>query len=213
MNFLKKKKLIYKGIPEKPKGGDVDEWEPREQYLFKSTKFGDDVDRSLQKFDGEYTYFAKDVAYHFDKYNRGYSSMINVWGADHGGYIKRLSSAVNAITEKKADISIKVCQMVKVINNKKKLKMSKREGKFVSLNDVLNDVGRDVTRFIMLLRKNNEDIDFDLQKVTEESKDNPVFYVQYAYARINSLLRTLNITLFKKVDLDENNFNFNQMEG
>ena len=95
--ILKKKKLIYKGIPEKPKGGDVDEWEPREQYLFKSTKFGDDVDRSLQKFDGEYTYFAKDVAYHFDKYNRGYSSMINVWGADHGGYIKRLSSAVNAI--------------------------------------------------------------------------------------------------------------------
>ena len=192
MNFLKKKKLIYKGIPEKPKGGDVDEWEPREQYLFKSTKFGDDVDRSLQKFDGEYTYFAKDVAYHFDKYNRGYSSMINVWGADHGGYIKRLSSAVNAITEKKADISIKVCQMVKVINNKKKLKMSKREGKFVSLNDVLNDVGRDVTRFIMLLRKNNEDIDFDLQKVTEESKDNPVFYVQYAHARCCSVLREAN---------------------
>ena len=196
--------MIYQGIPEKPKSRDLDEWEPRKQSLFKSSNFGDDVDRALQKSNGDYTYFAKDIAYHFDKYKRGFNFMINVWGADHGGYIKRLTSAVNAITKDRANLVIKICQLVKIIDNKKILKMSKREGKFISLRRVLNNVGKDVTRFIMLLRKNNEDIDFDLQKITEESKDNPVFYVQYAHARCCSVLReakkyfdTKEITLTK----------------
>ena len=189
INTLKKNKLIYQGIPEKPKGRDLDEWEPRKQSLFKSSKFGDDVDRALQKSNGDYTYFAKDIAYHFDKYKRGFNFMINVWGADHGGYIKRLSSAVKSITKNKANVIVKICQLVKIIDNKEILKMSKREGRFVSLRRVINNVGKDVTRFIMLLRKNNEDIDFDLQKITEESKDNPVFYVQYAHARCCSVLR------------------------
>ena len=189
LDTLKKNKLIYEGIPEKPKSGDLDEWEPRKQSLFKSTKFGDDADRALEKSNGDYTYFAKDIAYHLDKYKRGFSFMINVWGADHGGYIKRLSSAVKAITNNKVNIIVKICQMVKIIDKKKTLKMSKREGKFISLKKVLNNVGKDVTRFIMLLRKNNEDIDFDLEKITEESKDNPVFYVQYAHARCCSVLR------------------------
>ena len=204
IDILKKNKLIYQGIPEKTKSGDLDEWEPRKQSLFKSSNFGDDVDRALQKSNGDYTYFAKDIAYHFDKYKRGFNFMINVWGADHGGYIKRLTSAVKAITKDKANLVIKICQLVKIIDNKKILKMSKREGKFISLRRVLNNVGKDVTRFIMLLRKNNEDIDFDLQKITEESKNNPVFYVQYAHARCCSVLReakkyfdTKEITLTK----------------
>ena len=204
LDTLKKNKLIYEGIPEKPKGGDLDEWEPRKQSLFKSTNFGDDTDRALQKSDGDYTYFAKDIAYHWDKYKRGFSFMINVWGADHGGYIKRLSSAVKAITNNKVNIIIKTCQLVRVIDKKKALKMSKREGKFISLKKVLDNVGKDVTRFIMLLRKNNEDIDFDLEKITEESKDNPVFYVQYAHARCCSVLREAkNYFNPKEISLNE----------
>ena len=204
LDTLKKNKLIYEGIPEKPKGGDLDEWEPRKQSLFKSTNFGDDADRALQKSDGDYTYFAKDIAYHWDKYKRGFSFMINVWGADHGGYIKRLSSAVKAITNNKVNIIIKTCQLVRVIDKKKALKMSKREGKFISLKKVLDNVGKDVTRFIMLLRKNNEDIDFDLEKITEESKDNPVFYVQYAHARCCSVLREAkNYFNPKEISLNE----------
>ena len=197
---LKKNKLIYKGIPDKPKSGDLDEWEAREQFLFKSSKFGDDVDRTIQKSNGDYTYFAKDIAYHFDKFKRGFTSMINVWGADHGGYIKRLTSAVKAITKNKTDLVIKICQLIKIIDNKKTLKMSKREGNFVSLKNVIDKVGKDVTRFIMLVRKNNEDIDFDLQKVTEESKDNPVFYVQYAHARCCSVLRE-SVNYFSSKDI------------
>ena len=189
IDFLKKKKLVYQGIPTKPKSGDMTEWEPRKQFLFKSTNFGDDVDRTLQKSNGEYTYFAKDIAYHFDKFKRGFKIMINVWGADHGGYIKRLTSAVKVITDNKADLIIKTCQLVKVVKNQKILKMSKREGKFILIKEVLDNIGKDVTRFIMLLRKNSEDIEFNLEKVTEESKNNPVFYVQYAHARCCSLLR------------------------
>ena len=197
---LKKNKLIYKGIPDKPKSGDLDEWEAREQFLFQSSKFGDDVDRTIQKSNGDYTYFAKDIAYHFDKFKRGFTSMINVWGADHGGYIKRLTSSVKAITKNKTDLVIKICQLIKIIDNKKTLKMSKREGNFVSLKNVIDKVGKDVTRFIMLVRKNNEDIDFDLQKVTEESKDNPVFYVQYAHARCCSVLRE-SVNYFSSKDI------------
>ena len=200
IDFLKKKKLVYQGIPTKPKSGDTREWEPRKQILFKSTNFGDDVDRTLQKSNGEYTYFAKDIAYHFDKFKRGFKIMINVWGADHGGYIKRLTSAVKAITNNKADLIIKICQLVKVVKNQKTLKMSKREGKFILIKEVLDNIGKDVTRFIMLLRKNSEDIEFNLEKVTEESKDNPVFYVQYAHARCCSLLRE-SVKHFKSDDI------------
>ena len=189
LNILKKKKLIYKGVPDKPKGKDISEWEPREQLLYKSRQFGDDVDRALQKSNGDYTYFAKDIVYHLFKYDRGFNTIINVWGADHGGYIKRLSSAVKSITNDKVKFIVKVCQLVRIVDKKKVLKMSKREGQFISLNEVINKMGKDVTRFIMLLRKNNEDIDFDLEKTTNESKENPVFYVQYAHARCCSVLR------------------------
>ena len=187
--ILRKKKLIYQGVADKPMGKHVLDWEPREQLLYKSSQFGDDVDRALQKSNGEHTYFAKDIAYHLDKYKRGFSFMINVWGADHGGYIKRLSSAIESATDNKADLIVKVCQLVRIVDKKEVLKMSKREGQFISLNEVINKIGKDVIRFIMLLRKNNEDIDFDLQKITEQSKDNPVFYVQYAHARCCSVLR------------------------
>ena len=147
------------------------------------------MDRALQKSNGEYTYFAKDIAYHLFKYERGFNTVINVWGADHGGYIKRLSSAIKSVTNNKVDFIVKVCQLVRIVDKKEILKMSKREGQFISLNDVINKMGKDVIRFIMLLRKNNEDIDFDLQKITNETKDNPVFYVQYAHARCCSVLR------------------------
>ena len=201
LNILKKKKLIYKGVPDKPKGKDISEWEPREQLLYKSRQFGDDVDRALQKSNGDYTYFAKDIVYHLFKYDRGFNTIINVWGADHGGYIKRLSSAVKSITNDKVKFIVKVCQLVRIVDKKKVLKMSKREGQFISLNEVINKMGKDVTRFIMLLRKNNEDIDFDLEKTTNESKENPVFYVQYAHARCCSVLREAK-KIFKSSEMN-----------
>ena len=189
LKFLKNNKLIYQGILDKPKGKEIDDWEPKKQSLFKSTNFGDDIDRPIIKSDGTYTYFAKDIAYHFDKFQRGFQLMINVWGADHSGYIKRLTSAVSAITKNKANLSIKICQLVKVVENKKIVKMSKREGKFLSIEKVIQEVGRDVTRFIMLTRRNTEKLEFNLKQATKESKDNPVFYVQYAHARCCSILR------------------------
>ena len=201
LNILKKKKLIYKGVPDKPKGKDISEWEPREQLLYKSRQFGDDVDRALQKSNGDYTYFAKDIVYHLFKYDRGFNTIINVWGADHGGYIKRLSSAVKSITNDKVKFIVKVCQLVRIVDKKKVLKMSKREGQFISLNEVINKMGKDVIRFIMLLRKNNEDIDFDLEKITNESKENPVFYVQYAHARCCSVLREAK-KIFKSSEMN-----------
>ena len=181
--------MLYQGFLKKPKGKEIKKWESRKQYLFKSTKFGDDVDRPIMKSDNEYTYFLKDIAYHFDKFKRNFKFMINVWGADHGGYIKRLSSAVNSITNNKIKLIIKICQLVKVVDNKKILKMSKREGTYVFLDNIIKNIGKDVTRFIMLTRKNTEKLEFDVNKVKEESKDNPVFYVQYAHARCCSVLR------------------------
>ena len=192
IEILKKQDLIYEGILEPPKGKQIDDWEPREQMLFKSSKFGDEIDRPLQKSNGEWTYFANDMAYHFDKYQRGSKHLIDILGADHGGYVKRMNAAIEALTEGDAKYSVKLCQMVKLISNGKPLKMSKRSGDFVTLSEMVDQVGSDSIRFMMLYRKNEAPLEFDFQKVTEQSKDNPVFYVQYAHARISSVLRKLD---------------------
>lgn len=186
---LEEKGLIYVGVLEPPKGKMPDDWEPRPQTLFKSSAFGDDLDRAIKKSDGSWTYFAPDIAYHFDKYQRGHTRMIDVMGADHGGYAKRIKAAVKALSDNKAELEVKLCQMVKFLRNGEPAKMSKRAGTFVTVRDVLDEVGKDVLRFIMLTRKNDAPLDFDLEKVTEQSKDNPVFYVQYAHARCHSVLR------------------------
>lgn len=181
--------LIYVGVLEPPKGKTLDDWEPRPQTLFRATQFGDDVDRPLKKSDGSWTYFAADIAYHYDKFCRGFPLMIDVWGADHGGYVKRMQAAVAAITEGKGTLDVKICQLVKLLREGEPVKMSKRAGTFVTLREVVEEVGKDVVRFIMLTRKNDAPLDFDLAKVTEQSRDNPVFYVQYAHARCASVLR------------------------
>ena len=209
---LKKKKFVEEGFLQPPKGEDNKNWKKIKRLIFKSTLFGDDTDRALQKNDGTWTYFANDVAYHMDKVNRNYNYLINILGADHTGYVKRITAAVTALSDNKVKLNCKVCQLVKLFKNGKPYKMSKRSGEFISAEDLLKEVERDQLRFMMLYRSNDVQLDFDFEKVKEKTKDNPVFYVQYAYARINSLLRTLNITLLKKVDLDENNFNFNQIE-
>lgn len=186
---LKDKGLIYRGTLEPPKGQMPDDWEPREQTLFKSTDHGDDVDRAIQKSDGAWTYFAPDIAYHYDKVQRGYDEIIDIFGADHGGYVKRMKAAVSALSDGKVSCDIKLVQLVKLFKNGAEFKMSKRAGTFVTLNDVVEQAGKDVTRFIMLTRKNDAPLDFDFDKVLEQSKDNPVFYVQYAHARVHSVLR------------------------
>ena len=186
---LKDKGLIYRGTLEPPKGQMPDDWEPREQTLFKSTDHGDDVDRAIQKSDGAWTYFAPDIAYHYDKVQRGYDEIIDIFGADHGGYVKRMKAAVSALSDGKVACDIKLVQLVKLFKNGAEFKMSKRAGTFVTLRDVVDQVGADVTRFVMLTRKNDASLDFDFDKVLEQSKDNPVFYVQYAHARVCSVLR------------------------
>jgi len=184
---LRSRGHIYEGVLEPPKGKVPDDWEAREQTLFRATDFGDDVDRALQKSNGDYTYFGADIAYHFDKYKRGFKQMIDVWGADHGGYVKRMQSAVKGLADD-GELDVKICQLVRLFKDGEPFKMSKRAGNFITLRDVVEEVGRDVTRFIMLTRKNDAPLDFDFAKVTEQSKDNPVFYVQYAHARICSVL-------------------------
>ncbi|MET4103078.1 arginyl-tRNA synthetase [Roseovarius sp. MBR-78] len=186
---LRGKGLIYRGVLEPPKGKMPEDWEPREQTLFKSTEHGDDVDRPIMKSDGGWTYFAPDIAYHYDKISRGYDLLIDVFGADHGGYVKRMKAAVSALSNGRVPVEIKLCQLVKLYKNGEPFKMSKRAGTFVTLRDVVDEVGPDVTRFVMLTRKNDAALDFDFAKVQEQSKDNPVFYVQYANARVNSVLR------------------------
>jgi len=182
--------LLYTGVLEPPKGKQPDEdWEARPQTLFRATDFGDDVDRPLRKANGEWTYFATDIAYHLDKLSRGYEDMIDVWGADHGGYVKRVGAAVKAVSEGRANLDVKICQMVNLLDGGEPVKMSKRAGTFVTLRDVVDAVGKDVVRFIMLTRRNDAALDFDYAKVTEKSRDNPVFYVQYAHARICSVER------------------------
>jgi arginyl-tRNA synthetase len=186
---LARQDLIYQGRLEPPKGKTPDDWEDREQTLFRATKFGDEVDRPLKKSDGSWTYFANDIAYHHDKYRRGFADMIDIWGADHGGYVKRMKAAVRAITEGKGELDVKLCQLVRVMKNGELVRMSKRAGSFVTLRDLLDEVGPDVVRFTMLTRKNDASFDFDLVKATEQSRDNPVWYVQYAHARTRSAMR------------------------
>jgi arginyl-tRNA synthetase len=182
--------LIYIGVLEPPKGKTPDDWEARPQTLFKASQFGDEVDRALKKSDGSWTYFATDMAYHQDKYRRGFKTMIDVWGADHGGYVKRMNAAVEAVTGREGDLDVKICQMVHLKKGGETLRMSKRAGTFVTLDYLIGEVGRDVVRFMMLTRKNDSQMEFDLEKVLEQSRDNPVFYVHYAHARCRSVLRS-----------------------
>jgi len=186
---LDAKGLIYRGTLEPPKGKVPEDWEPREQTLFRSTEHGDDVDRPIQKSDGDWTYFAPDIAYHYDKVKRGFDQLIDIFGADHGGYVKRMKAAVSALSDGKVPLDVKLTQMVKLYKNGEPFKMSKRAGNFVTLRDVVEQVGADVTRFVMLTRKNDAPLDFDFDKVLEQTRENPVFYVQYAHARMCSALR------------------------
>ncbi len=207
---LDAKGLIYVGTLEAPKGKLPDDWEPRPQTLFRSSQFGDDVDRPVKKSDGSWTYFASDMAYHRDKYRRGFPLMIDVWGADHGGYVKRVQAAVKALTDGAGVLDVKLCQMVNLLDAGQPVKMSKRAGTFVTLREVVDEVGKDVVRFIMLTRKNDAALEFDLKQVLEQTKDNPVFYVQYAHARAASVMRhavaefsdqMLNVVGLLQVDL------------
>ena len=193
LNILEERELLYEGVLDPPKGKQSENWVSRPQRLFKSTLFGDDVDRAIQKTDGSWTYFASDIAYHYDKYKRGFTEMIDIWGADHGGYVKRMQSAVNAVTFDEAKLDVKICQIVHMLRDGKPVRMSKRSGDFVTIEDVVTAVGKDVIRFIMLTRKNDQVLEFDFDKVVEQSRDNPVFYVQYAHARCCSVLRNANI--------------------
>jgi arginyl-tRNA synthetase len=186
---LEARDLIYVGVLEPPKGKLPEDWEERPQTLFRAVKFGDDVDRPLKKADGSWTYFASDIAYHKDKFDRGFLEQIDVWGADHAGYVKRMQAATRAITDDQATLDVKICQLVRLMRRGEPIKMSKRAGDFVTLREVVDEVGSDVVRFIMLFRKNDASLDFDFAKVTEQSKDNPVFYVQYAHARIASVIK------------------------
>jgi len=189
ISALESKGLIYEGVLEPPKGKLPEDWEPRQQTLFRSTAHGDDTDRPVKKSDGSWTYFAPDIAYHFDKVERGFDQLIDVFGADHGGYVKRMKAAVSALSDGRVPLDIKLTQLVRLMKGGQEFKMSKRAGTFVTLRDVIDQVGPDVTRFVMLMRKNDATLDFDFDKAMEQSKDNPVFYVQYAHARVTSALR------------------------
>tara|TARA_Y100000590_G_C15739875_1_gene1019872 strand:- start:2514 stop:4241 length:1728 start_codon:yes stop_codon:yes gene_type:complete len=209
---LQDKKYIYKGELTSPKGEKTKDWKIRNQLLFKSTAFGDDSDRPLQKADGEWTYFAGDMAYHSHKISRKFDVLINILGADHAGYTKRIVSATKAISNNKVNLICKVSQLVKLFKSGVPFKMSKRKGDYITVEDLIFEVGKDSTRFMMLNRGSDAELDFDFEKVTEKSKDNPVFYVQYAYARINSIFRLLRINLNKKIKVDSKEFYLNSHE-
>ncbi|HAT08009.1 MAG TPA: arginine--tRNA ligase [Rhodobiaceae bacterium] len=203
LDELTAKELIYQGVLEPPKGKEPpSDWEASPQTLFKSTEFGDDSDRALKKSDGSWTYFAPDIAYHFDKFKRGYAQMIDVWGADHIGYIKRMQSAVNAITDGEAQLEVKICNLVKLIRGGEPVKMSKRTGSFITLREVVDEVGKDAVRFIMLTRKSDAPLDFDFDLVKDKSRDNPVFYIQYAHARIFSVMKNARELGWQVDDVD-----------
>ena len=209
---LKDKNYIYRGKLESPKGEQKINWQRRDLLLFKSTLFGDDSDRTLQKADGTWTYFAADMAYHAHKISRKFDVLINILGADHAGYTKRITSATKAISNNKVNLICKVSQLVKLFKKGKPFKMSKRTGDYITVDDLIKEVGKDSTRFMMLSRSNDVELDFDFEKVTEKSKDNPVFYVQYAYARINSIFRSLKLSLKTKIKLDNKKFTLNEYE-
>ncbi|MFL2851716.1 MAG: arginine--tRNA ligase [Candidatus Pelagibacter sp.] len=212
IEFLQKNKFVYKGKIKAPAGEDNDNWVEREQLLFRSTDFGDDKDRALQKSDGAWTYFASDVAYHKNKLDRKFDQLINILGADHAGYIKRISSSVEALSNKKNKLICKVSQLVKLIKDKKPFKMSKRKGDYITVDDLINEVGRDATRFIMLNRSSDVELDFDFDNVIEKSKDNPLYYVQYCYARISSVYRHLEKDLKSDIKIDKYNFEYSKDE-
>ena len=209
INKLKEKKYVEEGYLQPPKGESSENWKKTKRLIFKSTKFGDDADRALQKNDGSWTYFANDVAYHMDKVNRNYKYLVNVLGADHTGYIKRITAAVSALSNGEVILNCKVCQLVKLYKSGEPFKMSKRAGDFILAQDLLNEVDKDSIRFMMLNRSNDVELDFDFDKIKEKTKDNPVFYVQYAFARINSLLRTTNSNLESKIKLNHKSLNLN----
>ncbi len=212
IKYLKNKNFVEEGYLNPPKGQTTKKWKKIKRLIFKSTEFGDDVNRALQKDDGSWTYFANDVAYHSDKISRKYDNLINILGADHTGYIKRITAAVSALSNQKVKLNCKVCQLVKLYKNGQPFKMSKRAGDFISAQDLLNEVNKDSIRFMMLNRSNDVEIDFDFEKVKEKTKDNPVFYVQYAYARINSIARTLKINLEDQILINTKIFMPNEYE-
>ena len=212
INKLKDKNYVVEGFLDPPKGEPNKDWKKTKRLIFKSTLFGDDTDRALQKNDGTWTYFANDVAYHSDKINRKFDNLINILGAYHTGYIKRITAAVSALSDKRVKLKCKVCQLVKLYKNGKPFKMSKRSGDFISAQDLLNEVDKDSIRFMMLNRSNDVELDFDFDKVKEKTKDNPVYYVQYAYARINSIIRLLDKKLTDKITIKSESFLPNQYE-
>ena len=212
IKFLEASKFVYKGKIKAPAGEDNQNWVEREQLLFKSTDFGDDKDRALQKSDGSWTYFASDVAYHKNKVDRNFDYLINILGADHAGYIKRISSSVEALSGTKGKLICKVSQLVKLIKDKKPFKMSKRKGDYITVDDLIEEVGKDATRFIMLNRSSDVELDFDFDAVKEKSKDNPLYYVQYCYARISSVFRHLNKDLNSNIDIDDYSFEYSDDE-
>ena len=212
VELLKKNKFVYKGKIKAPAGEDNNKWVEREQLLFKSTEFGDDKDRALQKADGAWTYFASDVAYHKNKLDRKFDHLINILGADHAGYIKRISSSVDALSNAKGKLICKVSQLVKLIKDKKPFKMSKRKGDYITVDDLIDEVGKDATRFIMLNRSSDVELDFDFDNVIEKSKDNPLFYVQYSYARIASVFRHLEKDLKSDINIEKYDFQYSDDE-
>ena len=212
ISFLQKNKFVYKGKIKAPVGEDNNNWVEREQLLFRSTDFGDDKDRALQKSDGAWTYFASDVAYHKNKLDRKFDQLINILGADHSGYIKRISSSVEALSNSKDKLICKVSQLVKLIKDKKPFKMSKRKGDYITVDDLISEVGKDATRFIMLSRSSDVELDFDFDAVREKSKDNPLYYVQYCYARIASVYRNIGLSLDTKLNIKDYNFVYSSDE-
>jgi arginyl-tRNA synthetase len=203
IDFLRSRGDVYEGRLPPPKGAPVEDWEDREQLLFRATAFGDDVDRPLIKSDGTYTYFASDIAYHKNKFDRGFRDLVDVWGADHGGYIKRVQAAVKAVTGDQAVLDVKIVQLVRLLRAGEPVRMSKRAGDFVTLREVVDEVGKDAVRFMMLYRKNDAVLDFDLAKVIEQSRDNPVFYVQYGHARGHSIFRNAREEVLPDLPMDE----------
>ena len=212
VDYLQKNNFVYKGKIKAPAGEKDENWVERDQLLFRSTDFGDDKDRALQKSDGSWTYFASDVAYHKNKLDRKFDFLINILGADHAGYIKRISSSVDALSNSKGKLICKVSQLVKLIKNKKPFKMSKRKGEYITLDDLINEVGKDATRFIMLNRSSDVELDFDFDNVVEKSKENPLYYVQYCYARISSVFRHINKDIKKEINVKEFNFEYSEQE-